>query len=261
MNIPAPVLHSSGAGRPILLLHPLGVDRSFWDGVVPDLDGFEVLTYDFPGHGRAPAPEQPYAIEDLADQARALLAEAGHEQVDVVGVSLGGLVALRMAADDPGLVRRLVVVDAVTVYPQPMRDMWHDRAARAPVEGLEPFLEPTLALWFTAEAIDRGGPVVDGVRRAFLAGDPEGYALACRALAVADLTGVVDRITAPALLVCGEDDAPPFTAAARELADRLPGASLVWLSPARHAGVLEQPGQFRDALLGFLDDTRGEVPR
>ena len=220
-----------------------------------------MLTYDFPGHGSTPAPGQPYTIEDLADQARALLAEAGHAQVDVVGVSLGGLVALRMAADDPGLVRRLVVVDAVTVYPEPMREMWRDRAARAPVEGVEPFLEPTLALWFTADALDRGGPVVDGARRAFLAGDAHGYGLACRALESADLTGVVDRITAPALLVCGEDDAPPFTAAARDLAERLPGARLVWLSPARHAGVLEQPGQFRDALLGFLGGAGAEVPR
>jgi pimeloyl-ACP methyl ester carboxylesterase len=56
--------------------------------------------------------------------------------------------------------------------------------------------------------------------------------------------------------VCGEDDAPPFTAAARDFGERLPDARVVWLSPARHAGVLEQPEQFRDALVGFLGDTR-----
>jgi 3-oxoadipate enol-lactonase len=261
VSLPEPVLHRTGEGPPVLLLHPLGVDHSFWDGVVPALEGFEVLTYDFPGHGRTPAPEKPYTIEDLADQARSLLADAGYARVDVVGVSLGGLVAQRLAADAPDLVRRLVVVDAVAVYPEPMREMWRDRAARAPAEGVEPFLDPTLGLWFTADRLAEGGPVVEQARRSFLAGDGTGYALACRALAEVDLTGVLDRITAPTLVVCGEDDAPPFTAAARDFGERLPGARVVWLAPARHAGVLEQPEQFRDALLGFLGEDRAEVSR
>ena len=259
MNLPLPTLHSSGEGPAVLLLHPLGVDRSFWDEVVPALDGFEVLTYDFPGHGATPTPEEPYTVEDLADQARTLLAEAGHARVDVVGVSLGGLVAQQLAADGPQLVRRLVVVDAVAVYPEPLRAMWRDRAARAPAEGMEPFVDPTLALWFTADALATGGPLVESVRAQLQAADPHGYALACRALERADVTGVLDRIGAPALVVCGEDDAPPFTAAASDLATRLPGGRVVWLAPARHAGVLEQPEQFRAALAEFLATDREEV--
>jgi 3-oxoadipate enol-lactonase len=256
VSLPVPVLHSTGEGPAVLLLHPLGVDRSFWKDVVPALDGFEVLTYDFPGHGETPVPAEPYTIEDLADQVRALLEQGGHSQVDVVGVSLGGLVAQQLAADAPDLVRRLVVVDAVAVYPQPMREMWRDRAARAPVEGVEPFLDPTLGLWFTAARLAEGGPVVESARRSFLAGDGKGYGLACRALADADVTGVLDRITAPVLVVCGEDDAPPFTQAARELGETLPVARVVWLAPARHAGVLEQPEQFRAALVDFLGGDR-----
>jgi 3-oxoadipate enol-lactonase len=261
VSLPVPVLHRTGNGPPVLLLHPLGVDRSFWDDVVAALAGFEVLTYDFPGHGTTPAPAQSYTIDDLAAQARSLLAGAGHARVDVVGVSLGGLVAQRLAADAPDLVRRLVVVDAVAVYPEPLREMWRDRAARAPVEGMEPFVDPTLTLWFTGDRLAEGGPVVQSVRRALLATDPRGYALACRALDQADVTDALDRIVAPTLVVCGEDDAPPFTAAANDLAARLPGARLVWLAPARHAGVLEQPEQFRAALVEFLTASHEEVPR
>ncbi len=252
--LPAPVLHRAGEGPPVLLLHPLGVDRTFWDDVAARLTGVEVLTYDLPGHGESPVPEQPYTVEDLTDQAAALLAEADAVPADVVGVSLGGLVAQRLAACHPELVRRLVVVDAVAVYPPSLKQQWRDRAAATPVQGLEPLVGPTLSLWFTADALAAGGPVVERVRRTFLAGDPQGYAHACAALEEVDLTGVVGRITAPTLVVCGEDDAPPFTAAARELAATLPGAQLVWLSPARHAGVLEQPEQFVQALTGFLAD-------
>ena len=251
-RLPVPVLHSSGTGRPVLLLHPLGVDRSFWDGIVPALDGFEVLTYDLPGHGAAPVPDETYTVDDLTAQAAALLAGTGHARVDVVGVSLGGLVAQQLAACRPDLVRRLVVVDAVATYPPALKQQWRERAARTPVEGVEPLVGPTLALWFTADRLARGGAVVEGVRRLFLAGDPGGYARACEALEQVDLTGVVGRIAAPTLVVCGEDDAPPFTAAAVALADVLPDARLVWLAQARHAGVLEQPVQFTQALVDFL---------
>jgi 3-oxoadipate enol-lactonase len=238
----------------VLLLHPLGVDRSFWDGVVPTLVGHEVLTYDLPGHGATAVPDEPYTIEDLADQAAALLSGSGYQRVDVVGVSLGGLVAQRLAVDHPELVRRLVVVDAVAVYPPALKEQWRDRAARTPAEGLAPLVDPTLALWFTADRLTQGGEAVEQVRRQFLAGDPLGYARACQALEQVDLTGVTGAITAPTLVVCGEDDAPPFVAASRALAAALPGAELVWLSPARHAGVLEQPEQFQEALTRFLGD-------
>jgi 3-oxoadipate enol-lactonase len=82
--------------------------------------------------------------------------------------------------------------------------------------------------------------------------DPEGYARTCESLETVDLTALVPQITAPTLVVCGEDDAPPFVSAAPWFAETIPGARLVWLSPARHAGVLEQSDQFVSALREFL---------
>ena len=90
-------------------------------------------------------------------------APVGFLGLGVMGSAMSGHL---LAADAPELVRRLVVVDAVPVYPQPMREMWRDRAARAPLEGTEPFLDPTLALWFTADRLAEGGPVVERARRA-----------------------------------------------------------------------------------------------
>lgn len=138
-RLPVPVLHSSGTGRPVLLLHPLGVDRSFWDGIVPALDGFEVLTYDLPGHGAAPVPDGTYTIDDMTAQAAALLAGTGHARVDVVGVSLGGLVAQQLAACHPDLVRRLVVVDAVATYPPALKEQWRTGPPGHPSRGSSPW--------------------------------------------------------------------------------------------------------------------------
>jgi len=143
-------------------------------------------------------------------------------------------------------------VDAVDVYPPPMRSMWQDRAALVRAEGTTPVVEPTLELWFSAEAREAGAQVVDTVRGLLLATDPEGYARACEALQTADTSELLASIRATTLVVCGEYDAPAFTAAAPRLADTVPNGRLVWLPGARHAGALEQPEAFAGLLADFL---------
>jgi 3-oxoadipate enol-lactonase len=249
-TLPVPGLVGSGDGPPVVLLHPLGVDRSVWQPVQDALPGFRFLSYDLPGHGSTPAPQDRCTVEDLGDQLADLLRAAEVGPAHVVGVSLGGLVAQVLAAREPGLVDRLVVVDAVAVYPPAMRDMWRERAALVREKGIEPVVVPTLELWFTAAALERDDAAVRTVRRLLLDADPEGYARACEVLETADTTHLLERITAPTLVVCGEDDAPAFTAAAPALASTIPDARLEWLPEARHAGAVEQP----DGLAGLLAD-------
>ncbi len=89
------------------------------------------------------------------------------------------------------------------------------------------------------------------VRALLLAGDPEGYARTCEALAVADTSAAVPSIAAPTLVVCGEADAPPFRMALDWLARSLPDARTAWLSGA-HATAYEHPDEFADLLVDFL---------
>jgi len=256
-DLPRPQLHRTGGGPPVVLLHPLGVDHSVWSPVQTRLERFTLLGYDLPGHGRTAVPASRYTVDDLAEQLAGLLDEQAVGAAHVVGVSLGGLVAQALAARRPDLVDHLVVVDAVDVYPPPMRSMWQDRAALVRAEGTAPVVEPTLELWFSAEAREAGAQVVDTVRGLLLATDPEGYARACEALQTADTSELLASIRATTLVVCGEYDAPAFTAAAPRLADTVPNARLVWLPGARHAGALEQPEAFAGLLADFLS---GAVP-
>jgi 3-oxoadipate enol-lactonase len=243
---------SAGGGPPVVLLHPLGVDRTVWRPVEAALPGFRFLSYDLPGHGASPAPGARYTVEDLGDQLADLLRAADVGPAHVVGVSLGGLVAQALAARDPGLVDHLVVVDAVAVYPEAMRDMWRERAALVREQGIEPLVAPTVEMWFTADAIERDDHAVRTVRRLLLDTDPEGYARACEVLATADTTDLLEEITAPTMVVCGEDDGPAFTAAAPRLAESIEDARLEWLAGARHAGAVEHPTAFAALLASFL---------
>jgi 3-oxoadipate enol-lactonase len=252
LPLPVPEMVRAGDGPPVVLLHPLGVDRTVWRQVEMAIPGFRFLTYDLPGHGATPAPGERCTVEDLSDQLADLLRTADVGPAHVVGVSLGGLVAQALAAREPALVDHLVVVDAVAVYPSAMRDMWRERAALVREQGIEPVVVPTLELWFTAGALERDEDVVRTVRRLLRDTNPEGYARACEVLESADTTDLLERITAPTMVVCGEDDAPAFTAAAPLLAESVAGARLEWLTGVRHAGAFEHPSAFAALLASFL---------
>ena len=101
-----------GEGPPILLINGLGGNVATWSPLLAELKGFEVITFDAPGVGRSQSPRRPYTIDLIADIAGQVAEAVGHEQVDVLGYSLGGAVAQRLALKRPEVVRRLVLVSS-----------------------------------------------------------------------------------------------------------------------------------------------------
>ena len=246
-------IHHQGRGPALVLLHCLGVDRRLWDIAAAGLErDFTLITYDFPGHGETAVPGGGYGVEDLSAQLATLLEREGIGRAHLGGISLGGLVAQHFAATYPAKVDRLVLMDTTPRYTDEMRQMWAVRARQAREEGVASLLDSLLPIWFTDDFIAADPPAVRYVRDCF-AGDPgAGYALACEALAAADLRPLAARIAAPTLVICGDQEIPPFLDAARWLEANIRGARLQWLSPARHASPLQQPEAFVRAASAFL---------
>jgi len=246
-------LHRRGQGPPLMLLHCLGVDHKLWDMACAGLErDFTLLAYDFPGHGEAAVPAGRYGIEQLSAQLEALLRRAGIARASLAGISLGGLVAQDFAARRPDLVDKLVLIDTTPRYTDEMRGMWAQRAAQARQAGVRALIPGLLDIWFTKEFLAGNPEAVRYVRGCFEACSGEGYALACEALAAADLRDGAPRIKAPALVVCGQQDIPSFLDSAAWLTSNIKGARLEWLGPARHCSILEQPDSFRKILREFL---------
>jgi 3-oxoadipate enol-lactonase len=246
-------VHRTGTGPAVVLLHCLGVDHRLWDAPVARLkDRFTFIRYDFPGHGESPVAPGRYLVDDLSAQLDALLTREGVEQAHLVGISLGGLVAQHFAANAPQSVVRLVLADTTPRYTDDMRRMWAQRAAGARTLGVRSLTEGVLKIWFTEEMVAANPPAVQYVKDSFARMAGEGYALACEALAAADLRPLASQIVAPTLLICGDEDVPSFLDSAKWLAANIRSARLEWLKPARHASVLEQPDAFARLLQEFL---------
>jgi pimeloyl-ACP methyl ester carboxylesterase len=162
------------------------------------------------------------------------------------------LIAQRLSAAYPAVVDRLVLVDTTPRYTDELRNMWALRAKGAREEGVRSLIEGLLPIWFTPEAIAANTCAVRYVRETLARCEGEGYALACEALAAADLRDDVERIEAPTLVVCGEDDIPSFLDAARWLAANIAGAKGAWIPRSRHASILERPEEGVRLLREFL---------
>lgn len=235
------VLHASGSGAPIILLHCLGVDYHFWDFATELESEFRLLRYDLPGHGATPVPDAPYTIEDLSHQLAQILKSSGVDKAHVAGISLGGLIAQHFAAAHPEMVDRLILIDTTPRYVDEMRTMWAVRGKTAREEGVNALVGGLLPIWFSPECLKQNPPAVRYVRDTLARASGEGYALACEALAAADLCAGATCIKAPTLVVCGDNDIPSFLDAAHWLKDNIANARLAWISGARHASVLEKP--------------------
>lgn len=231
---------------PIVLLHPLGADRGFWEPVEAVLPDRDVLALDLPGHGTAPALPEGTGIEEYSAAVAEQLAAIG-QPVHLVGMSLGGLVAQQLGAARPDLLASVVLVDTVAIYPEPMQQMWRDRARTAREDGLASLVAPMVTMWFTDALAAAGDQRVAQACNTFEKTNPEGYARACDLLAATDLRDTVPSISVSTVVVCGEDDTPPFRDGAAWLAKTAGDDDVHWL-PGKHACAIEYPDEFADLL-------------
>lgn len=246
----------SGNGPVVVLSHALGCDLGMWDEVAARLEGqYTVLRYDHRGHGGSPVSSLPFTIEDLADDAAALIrGEFGGAPVHFVGLSMGGMTAQALAARHPELVASITVANAASHYDVDARAMWQARIETVRAQGIAAISGGALQRWFTESFLrDTAGGGAERcaqMRAQLEAMSPDAYAAACAAVAAIDLEGSNSRISCPALVIAGTLDAatPPQMSAA--IARSIDGARLESIEAA-HLSAVEQPDAFVALLTGF----------
>lgn len=235
----------------LLLCNSLGTDLSLWDANVGALASMHhVIRFDQRGHGRSGAPPGPYTIDRLGRDAATVLAALEVGTARVCGVSLGGLVALWLAASEPGRVERVVL--AATAARIGTGAGWRERAATVRAEGMAGVVDVVLERFFSPRFLGDAQPWVAHVRDGLLATTPEGYAASCDALAAADLRAAAAEVACPALVVVGTADAATPPSDAADLCARVGGARLVEIDGAGHLLNLEAPDRFAAIVACFL---------
>jgi len=236
---------------PLMLSNSLGTALDMWEDQVPALaEHFHVLRYDVRGHGDSPAPPGPYSVDDLAGDALDLLDRHGLERVSFCGASLGGMTGMWLAINAPQRIDRLAL--CCTSAHLPPRQGWLDRAATVRAEGMGAVAEASLERWFTSALRGRRPEVVERMEKELLEIDPEGYAGCCEAIAEIDLRPQLATISAPTLVITGEDDLSTPPDHGRLISEQVEDGECLMLSPARHLANVERPDDVNRALLDHL---------
>jgi pimeloyl-ACP methyl ester carboxylesterase len=245
----------AGTGPALLLLHGVGSGSASWTPQLASLaSARRVIAWDAPGYGESdplsgaapPAADYAQAAQGLADALRL-------DRFELLGHSLGAIMAAALCRRQPTRVLRLVLSDPAAGYGTlPPAE----RAARiaprlADMEALGPeglaakrarnLLSPAAS----PDAVEHVRAVMSRLR-------PAGYAQACRLLAQADIFADAVEIRVPTLVLCGSADTITPEAGCREIAASIAGARYETLPGVGHASNIENPAQFDAALLRFL---------
>jgi 3-oxoadipate enol-lactonase len=246
-------LDGPASGPVVTLSHSLATNLSMWDPQARALASrYRVLRYDTRGHGGTDAPAGPYGLEQLAEDARALLRALGIARTHFIGLSMGGFIGQLLALTHPEMLQSLVVCDTTSRVPPEARPMWDERIRVAQNQGIEPHVEPTIGRWFTAPFREQRVDVINPVRAMIRGTPPQGYIGCCHAIAALDLTDRLGGIRVPTLVIVGEDDPATPAAASRTIHERIKGSELVILKSASHLSNLEQAEAFNRAITTFL---------
>ncbi len=238
---------------PILLLsNSLGTTHEMWNPQMPALTAhFRVLRYDRRGHGQSAVPPGPYTIADMAGDVIELLDSLGLDRVLYCGLSIGGMDAMWNAANAPERISRLAL--CCTAPHMPPRELWDERAAAVREHGVEALADGTVERWFSPQFRESDPETVAWIRAMFASTPAEGYAGCCEAIREWDFRSELGRISAPTLVLSGEDDPSTPPVAGQEIAAGIPGAEFhVLPAPTRHLANTEQPEAVTAALLAHL---------
>jgi len=247
-----------GSGPAVALIHGHSANLAMWRYQVQPLvkAGFSVLRYDVRGHGRSQAPAAGYTWEEYAADLMGLLDHLGQREAHLVGISMGGGIALQLAVEMPERVSSLTLVDSALpgyTYSEEFTREIESLVAAVRSEGPRAAFQ---RLWLPH-------PFFDGVRRL-----PERFALVRRMVLAyqapdyregaipanyrPELVARLPEIAAPSLVVVGEHDVPDFRLIAEILAANIPRARLRVMPGCWHLPPLEDPDSFNNILISFL---------
>jgi 3-oxoadipate enol-lactonase len=248
-----------GSGPLVVLGHGLLAGREMFRAQIDALkDRYRCVSLDWPGHGDSGFDPSGWTMWDMGRDAAALVDHLGEERAVFAGLSQGGMAFMRLALERPEMVDGLILMDT-SAGPE-------DRGARPRYEQLtegllhgddatrSALMDTVLTIMFSAAWRAREPEALAREKAHMLAHDRQGqHRAAWTVFERDDVTDRLGEIAAPTLVLCGTEDVATVPDRSRALAERIPGAELVWIDGAGHHSPVEEPEAVNRALAAFLE--------
>lgn len=243
-------------GEPLLLIQGLGADRRGWAFQRFALARrFRLYLVDNRGAGGSDKPHGPYDLEEMAEEALAVLDAEGVRSAHVLGASMGGVLAQILAVRHPERVRSLVLACTASRHLPWRRDLLEEWAALAERRGMRA-LAGKAVKWLVGPRQHRRFQLPFAVLSPFVLNVPA-HAFAAQARAILafpdDIRELLRSVVVPTMVIVGSQDILTPLADSEELCELIPHAELHVIGGAAHGLMVEHAGTFNEKVLGFLE--------
>lgn len=245
-----------GQGHALVLLHGAGSNAAtWWQQLKPFAQFNTCYTLDLRCFGRSVAPLEEFRIENFVADVLALLDQEGVAQAVVLGQSLGGMVALRMALTHPDRLRGLVLCDSSLAIDHPEQlQILRERVGKVAALSIE---QRSLGSWFVTNHPDLASlyAQINHFNPSVYRADPAGWRGALEALNQPDQLvpmAALKQLACPALIVVGQEDPIVPVHVMQEVQALMPVCQLQVIEQAAHSAYFEQPARFNRCVLEFL---------
>ena len=246
-------------GPVVCFTHSLASDGGMWAEQVPPLlaQGYRVLRLDMRGHGGSDPVAGPYTTAQLADDVAAALDFLGIAKVQLVGLSIGGMLGQAFAIAHGQRLVSAMLCDTSPQTPAGAQAAWAPRIeAVTKANSVAPLADGTMERWFTDAFKPRNPGRWKQIHATIAGTTPAGYLGCAAAILDFDFVSKLPQVKVPTLVVCGAKDEGTPPAGNKKIAELIPGARYEEIADARHFPNVERPEVFNPILLGWLDAHR-----
>ncbi|GDX20667.1 3-oxoadipate enol-lactonase [Actinomycetes bacterium] len=251
------VTGKSGA-TPVLMIQGLGASKNAWNlQRIAMATRFRIISFDNRGAGRSDKPAEPFTLEQMADDAIAVLDAAGIDTAHVVGASMGGVISQIVAVKFPHRVRSLTLVcTACRNHPwrQELLQTWAKTAAE---KGMIEVGKVAAQWVMSPRSFRRLVPAFTWMGPLAALRPRHSFVSQIDAILNTreDLVDQLSTITAPTMVIVGNQDILTPRGDSEEIAERIPNAELVVIAGAAHGLMMEHSSTFNRILIEFLQRT------
>ena len=248
------VLGRSGA-TPVLMIQGLGADKHGWDMQrFPMALQYRVIALDNRGAGRSDKPFGTYSLEQMADDAIAVLDQVGVEKAHIVGASMGGAITQIIGLKYPDRVMSLTLACTACRNHPWRRELLHSWATTATEQGVGAMTREAARWVIGPRSFRRLVPAFGWLGPLAMGRTSHAFVAQVKAILDVDdsISDQLSQVTAPTLVLVGNQDILTPRGDSEEIADRMPNAELVVISGAAHGFMVEHASTFNRVLLEFL---------
>ena len=248
---------------PLIFIHGVGMRGDVWSPQVEYFcSDYQVITYDFLGHGDSPLPPEEPSLDDYVEQLNNLLKHLDLSLISLVGHSMGALISVAFALKYPDKVKALVPINIAFNRSEEAQKRVLSRANQILQTKIILNIEQTLERWFKNKTSADDLIKIDNVRNWLVNTSPQGYGRAYRLFALSDkvFLNKLSRLRPPVLYLTGDEDPNSTPAMSQKMAEETPNGSSKSIAAEAHMMSYIAADKVNPIIEQFFMDAKKEEP-